>query len=111
MPTMTVCSKLAACSRELRTPLAADAVPAVAPDRVLVQVVALVAGLAVVPDPAQVRAADGGRAADPAAVRVAALVVDPAVVLRLQLPVSPIRLSMVPFLEPARRRARRRRIS
>ena len=105
-------------------PLQADAVPAVRP--VQVAVAAVVEDPAVAPEPAREPAADAVQVAVPALDRAPAdleeepedpadpvlpeVPVLPAVQPLLQLPVSPIRQSMVPFLERVRRRVLRRRI-
>ena len=99
-------------------PLQADAVPAVRP--VQVAVAAVVEDPAVAPEPARELAADAVQVAVPALDRAPAdleegpehpeVPVLPAVQPRLQLPASPIRQSMVPFLERMRRRVLRRRI-
>ena len=78
-------------------PLPADAVPVVGP----VQVAVVVEDPAVAPEPARELAPDVVQVAVPAL---------PVVQPRLQLPASPIRQSMVPFLERMRRRVLRRRI-
>ena len=102
-------------------PLQADAVPAVRP--VQVAVAAVVEDPAVAPEPAREPEADAVQVAVPALDRAPAdleeepedpvlpeVPVLPAVQPLLQLPVSPIRQSMVPFLERVRRRVLRRRI-
>ena len=78
-------------------PLPADAVPVVGP----VQVAVVVEDPAVAPEPARELAPDVVQVAVPAL---------PVVQPRLQLPASPIRQSMVPFLERMRRRVLRRPI-
>src|SRR5262245_15563692 len=103
MQTTTAFSKLVASSREPRMLLPVDAVPAV--DPVLVPAVAVVEDLAVAPE----LAPDLEEAAAPVVVRVRVAPAEVLVVLvvravlavrlRLQLPASPIRQSMVPFWE------------
>ena len=99
-------------------PLAPDAVPVAVPVQVPVAVAVVVEDPAVAPE--RELAADAVQVAVPVLVRAPAVVVGepedrvvlvlPAVQPRLQLPASPIRQSMVPFLERMRRRALRRRI-